>query len=351
MILSPFWSLVAFSHGGQEHKAPVAVTPHKIHQSKFKFSLGVSVTKSLASKSGRQEGTANEGSSSHSHDLRAPDSSFSILDGGENHGDSGSSPSTGDSEGGGGTSAPAFDPILTARADYYFTKKYGFGAILGYGINNGIQDPEFGPTLKIKLNPTALLNGALTASYPASRSSKSNYKITTIKLVAGPNYEIGRYSLGVSSTIAYAWYSKTIIVDSADNGLTTMTNAAFYSPQRMLHGGADDGDTSSGEAASTSGPSGDNLASADREFSRYGARLNLGYKFTKLWRNDSAVGLAKINHQFGPSTWASDLTLTQISLLYRAMAFYFALSFYKEDVGLAAPTTPSASIGASYTIQ
>lgn len=311
--------------------------------SSVKVTVGVSVTKGFAGSgnAGAVGGSGNtDDHSGHQHLL---------LHEGENHGDSGGGSTTGaegDTGGDGRTTAPAFDPTFTAKLDYGFTKILGLGLLLGYGYSGGLLDPEFGPTLKLPIGKKATFTSALTASYPASKAGRQNYKITSIKLVAGPNYEMGRFSLGFAATVAYAWYSKTIIVDEEP---TTTTGLRLMSgePTGGLgpHGGADDGDTG---GAGVQGPSGDNLASVDREFSRYGGRANVGYKINKRWRNDSSVGAAMINHQFGASSYATDATLAQLSFSYSSFAAYVALAFYKGAASISAPTEPSASVGLNY---
>ena len=187
----------------------VVVKKRKIAEEKsgIKVSVGVSVTKILTSAS---SGKAPSIVTSGSGNLDASTGDLHLMHDGDDHG--GGTDSGGEeARDAGSTAAPAFDPILTARVDYDFTKKVGFGLSLGYRNSVGIQDAEAGPTLRLPIGKHASFKSALTASYPASKSSRQNYKITTLKLVTGPSYEMGRYSLGLAVTVAYAWYSKTII--------------------------------------------------------------------------------------------------------------------------------------------
>ncbi len=331
-------------HGDHEAKK----VKKKPATSKFSLALGVSVSKGIGTPSSSEAGSGAAPSEDHSgHQMLA-------LHGGAEDGDSGAAApaSGGASSGGGSTAAPAFDPTFTARGDYAFTKKMGLGLSIGFGISSGVLDPELGPTLKLPFGPKLSVNSALTATIPVSKASRDMYKTTTIKVTSGPTYTSGKISLGVSAIVAYAWYSKTVIVDDAP----ATKAASLQRPERsarpglLLHGGADDGDAGGAGAppAGFNGPSGDNLASSDREFSRYGLRSNFGYQFAKRFRSDSSLGAAMINHQFGASTWSTDATIAQISFSVANLTAYLAFAVSKSTPSPALPTDPNVSVGAGY---
>lgn len=330
-------SMPAYSHGDHGHEAPKKAK-RKPKTSNLKLTIGASATKGLGNDDGDASSTGNGSStptSGHQH---------LNLHGDEDHGSSGGSGSTGS-----GTAAPAFDPILNARLDYAFSKRLGFGLLLGYGFETGFQDPEAGPTSTFLINKNATYNSALTASYPASKESVKNYKITSIKLITGPTYTSGAISFGVAASVAYAWYSKTVIID--ESAESKALNIRKSRAKAQLHGEEEEEESGGEEEPGAEGPSGDNLASADREFSRYGGRLTFGYQISKLWRADSSLGASMINHQFGPSTWATDATLAQLSFSYSDFMTYLAVSLFKEAPQIAAPSTPSGTIGLSYTFK
>ena len=339
------WTSVGMAHGSHGHES---LTNKEKAESKFKLKLGLSVSK----------GFANTSSASNSDNAGSVDDHSAhhlLLHGGANDGDSGSTNTNSGSGSTETTSSPSeINPMMTARADYAFTKKVGFGLALGYGMSDGVQDPEAGPTLKIPLGKKTFFNTSVTASYPASKLSQANDKITTVKLDSGPTFEFGKLNVGIVGSVSYSWYSQTIINDDpatkAKSGLLSINGRAEAAPPFELHGGANDGD-GGGATQGVAGASSTTTAGTDREFSRYGGRFNLGYAFSKSWRNDSSVGLSMVNHQFTDPTWATDTTVAQLSYLYASATAYVALLLSKESGDISAPTDPSASLGVNHVFK
>lgn len=329
---------LAHAHGDHGHEPEKKKMP-KARESGISAAVGVSFTKGLGASGAAETGSTEAPADDHSSHTHL------ALHGGEDHGDTGKSagaePTTGDA----GTTAPAFDPMFTARVGYQFTKKLGLGLNLGYGLSGGLSDPEFGPSLRLSLSKRLSMNGAFTATAPLSKSSRANFKITSIKLTGGPTLTIKKLSLGVTATVGYLWYSKTIIVDPvtepAAGGRISAAPHAL-----LLDAGHDEG--AGAPSGGAVGPSGDNLATTDREFSRWGARGSVGYQILKSLRADSSFGAAIVNRQFGASTWATDATVAQLTFLRKGFSAYGGIGLSAEAKSFAVPSSPFGSVGLGY---
>lgn len=323
------WSIATFSyaHSDHEHK--------KVKQSKkkttlhshsrgtgFNFEVGLSVTKSLVNERS-ESGSGGSGGDDHS------EHSHLHLDGDENHSD-------GDSDEDGGTAPPVLDPTLTARVTYNFIPSFGALFLAGYALEGGAVDPEAGVVTNISLSKRTMGNATLTASYPASKSSQDNYKITAIKLTAGPTYRLGRYNFGFAASTAYAWYSKTVIYEDDEGG------------QGGQFGLLDQGHEHGTNPVS---PTDNGLSSSDREFSRWGGTGSIGYNIFSRLRIDLSLGAFIINHQFGSSTWLSQATVAQLTYSIRGFSGYGGILLSKEDRSLSAPSVPAINVGIGYKIE
>lgn len=330
-VLSLCASSLAHAHGDHEHGSTKKKSKKKshdhAHDTGFSLELGVSVTQSLNGKSGSGDsgsgGSSGDDHSGHSHLLL--------------HGDEDHSGGSGDESGdGGGTTPPAFDPTLTARLNYYFVPSFGALVMAGYALESGAIDPEAGFAAKTRLNKRLTGDATLTASYPASKASQKNYKITTVKLTAGPTYRFGRYSLGFAASTAYAWYSKTIIYEDEPT-----TQSQGLRSLNLLDEGHDHG-------AEPVSPTDNDLSSGDREFSRWGGKSSIGYRILPRLRIDSSLGAFIINHQFGPPSWLTQATLAQLTYSLKSFSGYGGLLLSKEAPSLSAPTNPAINVGVGY---
>jgi hypothetical protein len=312
-----------YSQGTIQSKNKKSAHTHS-HGTGFSFEVGLSVTKSLGKENSKSESGESAGDDHSGHtNLK--------LDGDETHSHDGS-----DSGDGGGTTPPAFDPTLTARLSYKFVPSFGALLLAGYALESGSIDPEAGVAATVSMSKRLIGNATVTASYPASKASQENYKITTIKLTAGPTYNLGRYTFGFAANTAYSWYSKTIIYEDEEGGQSRQL--------RLLDDGHDH------DTAPVS-PTDNDLSASDREFSRWGGKGSIGYKIFPRLRFDTSVGASLISRQFGPSTWLTQAMLAQVTYSMRNFSGYGGLLFSKEAASLSVPTVPAINVGVGYKLR
>lgn len=296
------YASLASSHGKHSETVPFKKskkTDAHSHAegSALTLEVGLSVSRSLgnaaSSEAGTSAGSSGDDHSGHTH--------ASLIHGGEDHG----SEEAGEESG--GTTPTAFDPTFTTRLTYNFVPRFATLLMAGYGLSGGVLDPEAGMKGTTSLGKDLTGTGILTASYPASKASKSNFKITTVKLASGPTYQAGKMSLGLQISTNYTWYSRTVLIDDEP--------------------------------------------SADREFSRWGGTGSIGYNLRRQLRLDSSLGVSLIKHQFGPSKWSTQATLAQLTYSRGNFSIYGGCLLTKVAASPSVPTTPGINLGVGYVFR
>ena len=332
-ILSFFYAVdLAFAHGGG-HKSKHRYghvskkSGHDHEDSKFSLAFGASVSQSLSSGS---NAAATRPSSKQQ---------LSLLDEGHEGHDSGDNADDSSDD-----AKPGLAPFFGARMTYQATKAYSAILTAGYFTNTGIADPTVGIGAALPFSSRIVGNASLYAAAPVSKVSRDSYKITTVTATAGPTYRQGKWVSSLTSLVAMSWYSKTVIVEEVDEEAANTSGSPLSSFQ-LLHG--DEGHDAGGGASSFPEES---EGTGDREFNRYGVRAAGGYKLLKALRFDAGLGLAMVTHQFGPSTWVTDATISQLTYTWTDYSGFIGLALRKEDRSISAPSEPTIGAGVEYVL-
>src|SRR5690606_24344957 len=131
-----------------------------------------------ASRTGEDSGGGGHG---HSHGLT---DEYSLHEGHSHDGG-------GDTD----TDSGAGETELSVNAGYQLTKRFSLNLGVAYSPGFGVGDPTAGVGYSRRTGKSMTWSGTFSATAPLSKTSKDNYKITTLTVGAGPTWTKGKYTL------------------------------------------------------------------------------------------------------------------------------------------------------------
>lgn len=216
------------------------------------------------------------------------------LDGGHDHGGSGS-------EGSSGNPSTALTPYLTAGVGMKLGERYNVSLSETFDLaESAVGDPSLslGYSQKLAKNMSGI--SSLSLSLPISKVSQDTYKITTISAAAGPKFRLSKkLSFSVLGSIGFSWYKKTVIAENANDGTNLTSNQS-----RILDEEEELPESDDATAAQVT---------PNREFSRYVVKTSASYQVMESIRLDSGVGIGLVKLQFGDPYWNLEATILQAS--------------------------------------
>ena len=261
-------------------------------------------------------------------------SGFRLLSPG--HG--GPEPAPSDDGSGGETDGDeSFKPVFDGSIGYAIGHSFNLNLGLGYSIDSGITDPTFGGAFTLPFSSRTDGSLSLSSSYPLSKYSQDDFKITTITGSAGIRHRASRWIFGFTGLIAYSWYSKTIIYVDEDGNTSTSAN--------LLDAGH-----AGGGASTTTGSNTTEDGKLKREFSRYGGNFDLVYRASNSVSLAGAFSVTLIGHQFEPPVWFTDTTFLKASYTTHGFTTSLGFAMSGEEESFAFPTQPRIGLGIRYEI-